>query len=152
MDVESSSYEEFDFDSTLGSDSDIPKYYQAEELDFYTSERSISQDSDKTCNAETVETIFKGLTDQDIDTKRTNVTGKYAIQVLFPNKFLNSTDNYGIYFTFIMTSFVILIIVGIPLFFLKHINIPRNVSYNLTFMIALAFGMIGSWIIVNVMS
>jgi len=147
-----SSYEEFDLYSSSEPDSDIPEYYQAEELDFYTDERSISKDSDETCDAEIAQTIFKGLIDQDIDTKRTNVTGKYAIQVLFPNKFFNSTDNHGIYFTLTMTSFVMLIIVGIPLFFLKHINIPRSVSFYLTFMIALSFVMIGSWIIVNVMS
>jgi len=148
----SSSYEDFDLYSSSEPDSDIPEYYQAEELDFYTDERSISKDSDETCDAEIAQTIFKGLIDQDIDTKRTNVTGKYAIQVLFPNKFFNSTDNHGIYFTLTMTSFVMLIIVGIPLFFLKHINIPRSVSFYLTFMIALSFVMIGSWIIVNVMS
>merc|ERR1712198_259995 len=148
----SSSYEDFDLYSSSEPDSDIPEYYQAEELDFYTDERSISKDSDETCYAEIAPTIFKGLIDQDIDTKRTNVTGKCAIQVLFPNKFFNSTDNHGIYFTLTMTSFVILIIVGIPLFVLKHINMPRSVSFYLTFMIALSFVMIGSWIIVNVMS
>merc|ERR1712126_264840 len=148
----SSSYEDFDLYSSSEPDSDIPEYYQAEELDFYTDERSISKDSDETCDAEIAPTFFKGLIDQDIDTKRTDVTGKYAIQVLFPNKFFNSTDNHGIYFTLTMTSFVLLIIVGIPLFYLKHINIPRTVSFYLTFMIALSFIMIGSWIIVNVMS
>merc|ERR1712126_679430 len=148
----SSSYEEFDLYSSSEPDSDMPEYYQAEELDFYTDERSISKDSDETCDAEIAPTFFKGLIDQDIDTKRTDVTGKYAIQVLFPNKFFNSTDNHGIYFTLTMTSFVLLIIVGIPLFYLKHINIPRTVSFYLTFMIALSFVMIGSWIIVNIMS
>merc|ERR1712136_78327 len=147
-----SSYEDFDLYFSSEPDSEIPEYYQDEELDFYTDDRSISKDSDETCDAEIAQALFKGLIVQGIDTKRTNVTGKYAIQVLFPNKFFNSTDNHGIYFTLTMTSFVMLIIVGIPLFFLKHISIPRSVSFYLTFMIALSFVMIGSWIIVNVMS